>query len=130
MSFSKSDLCSRICYRVPTNTVKIGRISAGPLRGTRPTPSALVLRLRRVDLVDPFQDSAAQVLDVREANRLQELLRLGAAAAHLALRDDLAILRQLLIAPRQLAQRNQRRAGDLVDLVFVRLAHVEDERLF
>src|SRR6185503_19449143 len=92
------------------------------------TSPALVLRLARIDLVDPFQDSAPEVLHVREADRLEEVLCFRAAAAHLALRDDLAIARQLLIASRQLAQRDQRRTGNAVDLILVRLAYVEDER--
>src|SRR5690606_1953729 len=56
-----------------------------------------VLRLARVDLVDPLQDAAPEVLDVREADRPQEVHRLGAAAAHLALRHDLAIARELVV---------------------------------
>src|SRR5829696_6231656 len=100
----------------------------GPAMILRREPWGLVLGLRRIDLVDPFQDPAAQVLHVREADRLQELHCLRAAAAHLALSDDFAIAWQLLVAPRQLTEWNERRPGNPVDLVFVRLAHIEDER--
>src|ERR1051325_11629753 len=92
--------------------------------------SASVLRLTWINLVDPLQDPAPQVLHVREPDRLQEVLSSRAAAAHLALRDDLAVARQFLISPRQLTERNKGRARNAVDLVFVRLAHVEDERRF
>src|SRR5688572_8184539 len=99
----KSDRCSRIlAARGPEG--QAGRAQGQPFPSwtLAPQARASVLGLTRIDLVHPLQNAAAQVLHVRETDRLQELLRLRAAAAHLALRDDLAVARQLLIAPRQL----------------------------
>ena len=71
---------------------------------------ASVLGLARVDLVDPLQDAALQVLHVGKPTDFRKSCALALRAAHLALRDDFAVTRQFLVAPRQLAERNQRRA--------------------
>src|SRR5688572_16015312 len=76
------------------------------VRKAGPALRLSVLRLRWIDLVDPLQNPTLEVLHVREAHRLQEILGLRAAASHLALRHDLAILRQFLIPPGQLTERN------------------------
>src|SRR5688572_21188993 len=56
-------------------------------RTANPRPSS-VFRLLRVDLVDPGEDAALQVLGTLEALLPEELRRLGAAAAHLALHHN------------------------------------------
>src|SRR5687768_17646751 len=85
-------------------------------------------RLRRIDLVDPFHNPAAQVLHL-EAYGLEIFRRPGAAGAHLALRDDFAVAGKLLIPSRQFAEWYQGRSRDAIDLVLVRLAHVENEKV-
>src|SRR4030095_11023025 len=102
--------------------------SSGGSKQQDPPLRLSILGLGGIDLINPLQNPALEVLHVGEPHRFEEILRLGAAAAHLAVRHDLTILRQFLIAPRQLTERNQRRARDAVDLILVRLTHVENER--
>jgi hypothetical protein len=54
---------------------------------------------------------------------------LGAAASHFAVGDDLAIGIELVEALGQIVERDEMTA-EVGDLVFVGLAHVEDEKLF
>src|SRR6185436_527177 len=107
-----------VFYWRGVNPVKKGRIYI-----------SLILRLGRVDLVDPVQDPALEVLDPLEPDRLQEFHRFRAATAHLAVRDDVLVLGQLGITARQLAERNQDGPWNLADLVFVGLPHIEDEHV-
>src|ERR671912_1061324 len=97
-------------------------------QGTRLKSRDSIPRLRRIDLVDPFHNPAAQVLHL-EAYGLEILRRPGAAGAYLALRDDFAVAGKLLIPSRQFAEWYQSRSRDAIDLVLVRLAHVENEQI-
>src|SRR6201996_6448850 len=89
----------------------------------------LVRRERRVDLVDPGEDAAADVYRVGEARGLKDREDLGAAGAALAVQHDLLVLRHALQgrAVQELALRDQRGAGDADDLVLVRLTDVHQE---
>src|SRR5258705_6693039 len=89
----------------------------------------LILRLTRIDLVYPVENSTPQVLDPLEADRLQEFRGFCAAAAHLAVRDDVLVPGQLGVTPRQLTQRNEDTTRNPADLILVRLAHIEDEHV-
>src|SRR3954452_7665460 len=90
-----------------------------------------VLGLRRVDLVDPREDAAAQVGRLLVAVLAEQRDRFRAAHARLAVDHDLARVgrrRQLGEPRRQLPEGHQRRTGDPADLELLRLADVEDER--
>src|SRR2546430_13616896 len=87
---------------------------------------SLVFWLRRVNLIYPVKNSALQVERFLESDRSQELYRLGASTAHLAVDDHFRIRVELGIPPRYVAERHQRRSRDPVDLIFVRLADIED----
>src|SRR5687767_11943099 len=78
-----------------------------------------VFRLRRVHLVDPVQDAAFEVAHALEPLLTEEVGSLGAAHARLALRDDLERGVQLAVPLPQLAEWNQRRALNAVDLVLL-----------
>src|ERR1043166_5700682 len=82
----------------------------------------LVLGLARVDLIDPVQDPALEVFYPVKPHRSQEIRRFRAPSAHLAVGDDVLVLRQL-------AERNEHGSGNLADLIFVRLADIEDEHV-
>src|SRR5215212_12004533 len=86
--------------------------------------ASLILRDARVDLFAPGCDTALDVVDVLEAGVLQELDGLRAAAAGLAVNDEVLVLIQLDQTLRQLAQGYELHA-DVGDLILVRLAHVE-----
>src|SRR5438477_3678065 len=88
-----------------------------------------VLRLRRVHLIYPVENPALEVPYPLEPDRLQEFLGFCAASAHLAMRDDVLVLGQLGIPPRQLAERNKHRSRNPADLILIRLAHIEDEHV-
>src|SRR5579859_5781265 len=88
-----------------------------------------ISRHRRVDPLGPRQDAALEVLDFLEAGVAQKLRRFQAAHAALAMNDQLSLLGQLAGTLRQFRQRDQLAARDLADLVFLRIAHVEDEDL-
>src|SRR5690242_6039446 len=53
-----------------------------------------VFGLRGIDLVDPVENAPLEVLHAIEPDRAQEIRGLCAAAAHLALRHDVLVLRQ------------------------------------
>src|ERR671921_410969 len=57
--------------------------------------ASLILRNARVDLLAPGDDAALDVVDVLEAGVLQELDGSGAAAAGLAMNDEVLVLIQL-----------------------------------
>src|SRR5579863_5289439 len=88
-----------------------------------------VLRNRRIDFVAPGIDAAQHVLDFLEASGPQNVAGFGAAAAHLAMRDDLDARIELVQPLRQIAQRDQLRARDAGDLVLVRLTHIDELEL-
>src|ERR1700744_3751861 len=90
----------------------------------------LVLGQRLVDLVGPSGDAAGQVLHVGEACGLQCERGFLAAAASLAVDDDLLVLADgdLVEALVELADGDQW-STEVHDLVLVRLADVEDEGL-
>ena len=70
-------------------------VRAPPAGTAQVTPRRSVPGQRRIDLVDPVQDAALQVLHAREACSWQQRHRLGAAAAHLAVDDHLAVAVEL-----------------------------------
>src|SRR4051812_14590987 len=86
----------------------------------------LILRLAWVDLVDPVEHAALEVQHVLEPHRSEEIGRLCASAAHLAMDDDLFLGVEFGVPPRYIAQRNQLRTWNTVDLVFVRLADIDN----
>src|SRR5271166_3561975 len=87
-----------------------------------------VLRQLGVDALGPSVDAAYQVVHVGEALLLEEVDGLGAAAAHLAVDNDLARSIEFADALRQVFQRDEMSA-EVADLVFVRIADVEDEEV-
>src|SRR5713101_9807956 len=56
----------------------------------------------------------------------KEIGGFGAATAHLAVHDDFVIRVQLVLALRDVPERNQHRTPNAVDLILVRLADVDD----
>src|SRR5215813_5232788 len=95
----------------------------------RVSPILLVFRLRRINLVDPLEYPAPEVQDPLEADRSQEIGGFCASSAHLALHDELFVGVELRIATRNLAQRDQLRSWNAVDLPLVWLADVDDPEL-
>src|SRR6266540_3002154 len=84
-----------------------------------------VLRHAGIDRPRIGGDAAAEVLGGREAGLLEQRERLGRADAGLAVDHHPLRLRQLGEPARQLAQGDQLRARDTVDLPLGRLAHVD-----
>src|SRR6266849_6030165 len=78
------------------------------------------------NLVRPSQNAALQVPNLAEPGLAQEIDGLCRALTAAAMRDDLARAIELVHAPRQIPQRNQM-AAQVTNLVFMRLAHVENE---
>src|SRR5712691_9726944 len=100
-----------------------------PFMGVLPAGTWSVRRERGIDLVDPGQHPAADVHRVGEAGVLDDRQGLGRTGAALAVQHDPLVLRQLLQRGpgQELTLRDERRAGDGDDLVFVRLADVDEE---
>src|SRR5437773_2897119 len=94
------------------------------LRGALRQP--LVLRLGRVNLVHPVENAASEVEHPLESDGSQEIGRLCAPRAHLAVHDNLLVGIELLVAPRHVAQRDQDRPWYPIDLVLVGFADVDD----
>src|SRR3954453_19249653 len=69
---------------------------------------------RGIDLVDPLEDSALEVLDVLEAHRPQVIRGLRAPSAHLAVDDDVVVRVQFGVAAGNLAEGNQLRTRNPV----------------
>src|ERR1700679_555697 len=88
----------------------------------------LVLGNGRIYLLRPGGDAARQILHMREALLLQEFRSPLAAAARLALHDDVLLAVQFADPLWQIVQRNQV-PTDIRDLVFVRLAHIQHEHI-
>src|SRR5204862_5942258 len=88
-----------------------------------------VLGLGRVALIYPVENPPLEVLYPLEPDRLQEFLGFCATPAHLAMRDNVLVFGQLGIASRQLPERDEHRSRNPADLIFVRLAHIEDEHV-
>src|SRR6185436_19704322 len=77
-----------------------------PAKAGSHTSAGSIFRLRRIDPIDPLEDAALQVLHAREALVDELPDRLGTAAAHLAVDDDVGGVgagRQLVEPFRQLA---------------------------
>src|SRR5258706_13813072 len=87
-----------------------------------------VLRHLRIHSLRPSRNPARQILHLREPSLPQELDRLRAAPAHLAVNDNLSARIQFLYRVGQIVQRNQMSA-DVADLIFVRLAHIENKKI-
>src|ERR1035437_11080999 len=79
-----------------------------------------------VDLVGPGGDAAFDALEVLKASLAQELQRVQGAVAGPAVEEVVPAGVQLGILLGQRAEREQPRTLDASDLVFGRLAHVED----
>src|SRR5439155_19295343 len=88
-----------------------------------------VLRLTRIHLVDPVQNSALQVQHMFEPDAPQKVGRSRAARAGLALHHELFVGIELGVAPRHLAERNELGTGNSIDLVLIRLPYVDDPDL-
>src|SRR5205814_6663860 len=86
-----------------------------------------VLWHARVYLVSPTKNSAFEILYLPEPRRSQKVHSFSASDTGPAVGYDIVCAVELVHSGRQLAQRNQVRAGDPADLPFVRLAHVEQE---
>src|SRR5579883_200044 len=86
----------------------------------------LVLRQFRIDVRCPGRDAACKIDHVFESVLRQKLGCALTTSAALAVDNDLAARIKLAETVRQVTERDQRRAN-VDDLVFVRLAHVEDE---
>src|SRR5262245_56793674 len=92
--------------------------------------ASLIFWHRRVDLVRPIEDPPLEVLHLLEPLLPEERRRPRAPCTHLAVHDDLLVSRKLLVAARNLAQRNQRRSGNPANLILGRLADIEQEEIF
>ena len=85
--------------------------------------------MRRIDLVDPGDHSAADVHGIGEARTLEDCEGLGRTRTRLAVQHNLRVLRQLpdRISVEKFALGDQDRAGDLVDLILVGFAYVDKD---
>src|SRR5512132_3490650 len=100
------------------------------LNGTEDGTFALsVFRNLGIDLVRPGENPSGEIADVLEAGLPKEFDGGCAATASLAVDDDLAVVIQLVYALRQIAEWDEVSA-DVGDLIFVRLANVEDKDIF
>ncbi len=111
-----------------------GNFAATPFDGCRGTacrtPTTSILRHGGINLIRPRQDSALQVMNLAESGLHEQVHRLGAAHSGLAMHHDLVGRVQFVHALGHFAQRDKFRAGDAANLVFMRLAHVDqDERV-
>ena len=78
-----------------------------------------------IHFVRPGENATLQVPYLAEAGLAQELDGFRRALAAAAVRHDFARAVEFADAPRKLAERNQM-AAEIADLIFVRLAHVEN----
>jgi hypothetical protein len=88
----------------------------------------LILRLAWINFIDPVDDTAREVEHLAVTLRSQEIGRIGAAGDDRALHDELVVRVELDSTFGDIAQRNQQRAIDLADLIFVRLANIDDRQ--
>ena len=88
----------------------------------------LVLLHGAINLIGPCENAAFEVLDLRIPSLLQDLVRLRTAAAHLAMHDDVIRRADFIEAVWEFAEWNETRAvaGEIGDLPFVRLTHVDN----
>src|SRR5260221_8355595 len=107
-----------------------GRGDAGEVWDARSGPSERsVFRHGRVDLLGPGGDATLEVVQLAEAGFLQELQRARGAAAALALEHDFIRAIQLAHARGELAERDERGAGNAADVPLEGLAHVDEPEL-
>src|ERR1022692_1579245 len=104
--------------------------SAGRTRASALTcSSVLVFGHLRIDAIRPGQDPASQIVHFLESSLLQKRYRFSAAHAGAAMGHDLAAGVEFVHTFWQIAQRDQMPL-DVADLILVRLAHVEHEKVF
>src|SRR5579884_2522465 len=100
------------------------------LTGRTPSAESLqplsVLRHSRINAVGPRQNASCEITHFLESCLPQEIDCLAAAHAGAAVRDDLAAGVELVHALGQIAKRDQI-SVQVADLIFVRLAHIEDK---
>src|ERR1700722_17853254 len=87
-----------------------------------------ILRNTGIDFVGPGEDTALQIQNLAEARFAQEIDSFGGALAAAAMRHDLSRRVEFMDAARQFPERNQL-SVEIADLVFVRLAHIENEEI-
>src|SRR5437660_12625197 len=92
------------------------------------SPTLSVLGHLRINPLRPSRNSARQITNFGEAGLLQEGHGFRAASAHLAMGDDLAARVQFAHALWQIAEWDEI-SIQVADLVFVRLAHVENNNV-
>src|SRR6266850_262878 len=80
----------------------------------------------RINFVGPRQDSALQVKNFAKSGFAKEIHCLRGALSTPAMRHDFPGRIQFMHAPRQLAERDEMPL-EIADLVFVRLAHIQDK---
>src|SRR5690349_2050024 len=113
-----------IAGRGASGRVARDRIDPAPRNAT-----SLVLGHAGVDLVAPGENAALHVLDVLESRLTHDPTRLSAAHAALAVNHDLRVRIELADVLGELAERNQFRARDVADAVFVRFANVDQRKV-
>src|SRR4029077_3766248 len=87
--------------------------------------SESVLWNGRIHFVGPREDPALEIENLPEARFAKEIHGLRGSLSTAAMRHDFPRRIQLVHAPRQLAKRNEVPL-EIADLVFVRLAHIQD----
>ena len=94
------------------------------------TPKLIFLNISApTDRLHPTSQYAAfQIPDLAESGLAQKIHSIGGALAASAMRHDFTRAIQFAHALRQIAERNQI-AIEIADLIFVRLAHVEDKQI-
>jgi hypothetical protein len=85
-----------------------------------------VFRNGRINLVGPGEDAALQVEDFAETRLAQEIHGLRRTLSAAAMRHDFSRGIEFVNAPRQLPER-EKVPFEIADLVFVGLAHIENE---
>src|SRR6266436_4921242 len=82
----------------------------------------------RINLVGPGEDAAFQIEDFSEARFSQKVHGFGGALAAAAMRHDFPGGIEFVDAPRQFPE-GEKMSLQIADLVFVRLAHIENEKI-
>src|SRR5260370_14468530 len=90
--------------------------------------AASVLWNGRINLIGPSEDAAFQVENLAKARLSQEVHGFGGTLSAATMRDDFAGRIEFVDATRQLPKREEM-PFEIADLVFVGLAHVENEEI-
>src|SRR3989442_9550421 len=121
-------VCRYSCAATSGNDKRPGQAGTLSLHTTQNSENESVLWNGRIHFVGPREDSALEIENLPEAHFTKEIHGFRGALSAPAMRHDFARRIQLMHAPRQLAERNEVPL-EIADLVFVRLAHIQDKQI-